>query len=194
MLNPAAPIAAEITVGAVCIDPTEGVDNPGAGLVDGVSGYLVDLWIDLVTQAESDKPPARPASVSGPSQQQFRALNCIQAEPMTMRDLAQCLNITAAAATSTADRLVSAGAAERFRDRLDRRTVRVVATVAGVQMAADYRTCQVATLEMLLGQLQPARRAVLALAMKELATTSDPSPSAANENLLRPDSARWTVN
>jgi DNA-binding MarR family transcriptional regulator len=113
---------------------------------------------------------------------------------MTMRDLAQCLNISAAAATSTADRLVSAGAAERFRDSLDRRIVRVVATVAGVQMAADYRSSQVATLEMLLGQLQPARRAVIALAMNELATTTDPSPTASIENVLRPDSARWTMN
>lgn len=194
MLNPTTPIAPERAVGSVGFDRTEGVDNPGAGLAEGVSGYLVDLWIDLVSQAENDKPPVRLASVSGLSRQQFRALNCIQADPMTMRDLAHCLNITAAAATSTADRLVSAGAAERFRDSLDRRIVRVVATVAGVHMAADYRASQMATLEMLFGQLRPARRAVIALAMNELATSTDPTPTASTENLLRPDPARWTVN
>jgi hypothetical protein len=72
--------------------------------------------------------------------------------------------------------------------------VRVVATVVGVQMAAEYRGSQVATLELLLHQLQPARRAVLALAMNELAVAADRSPSAPSENLLRPDPARWTVN
>lgn len=70
----------------------------------------------------------------------------------------------------------------------------MVATVAGAQMAADYRASQVATLEMLLGQLQPARRAVIALDMNELATSTDPARNTSTENLLRPDPAYWTVN
>jgi hypothetical protein len=61
-------------------------------------------------------------------------------------------------------------------------------------MAADYRASQMATLETLFGQLRPARRAVIALAMNELATSTDPTPTASTENLLRPDPARWTVN
>ena len=194
MLNAAVRAAPEITAGTLSEGSTAEVDAPGAGLIDGASGYLVDLWIDLVSQVESAKPPARLASVSGLSRQQFRALNCLHAQPMTMRILAQCLNISAAAATSTADRLVSAGAAERFRDSPDRRLVRVVATVAGVQMAADYRASQVATLELLLSQMQPARRAILALAMNDVAAASDPSPRDPTDNLLSPDLASWSVN
>jgi DNA-binding MarR family transcriptional regulator len=194
VLNPTVRAAPKITAGTISKGSAVEGDASVAGLIDGVSGYLVDLWIDLVSQAESAKPPVRLTSLSGLSWQQFRALNCLQTEPMTMRSLAQCLNISAAAATSTADRLVSAGAVERFRDSLDRRLVRVAATVAGVQMAADYRASQVATLERLLGQLQPARRAILALAMNDVAAATDPSPRDPTDNLLSPDLASWSVN
>jgi DNA-binding MarR family transcriptional regulator len=111
-----------------------------------------------------------------------------------MRALARCLGISAAAATATADQLVTAGAAERFRDTLDRRLIRVVATVAGLQMAAAYRTTQVGTLRGLLGQMEPARQAVLALAMTEIARAMDSTSGAPTDMLLTPDSAHWTSN
>ena len=194
MLSPTAPAAPERTLGRLPDVPTLEVDGTVSGFAVGVSTYVVDLWIDLVSQAESDKPPARRPSVSGLSRQQFRALNCLQGEPLTMRGLAQCLGISAAAATATANRLISAGAVERFRDTLDRRLVRVVATVAGSQMASEYRTAQVGTLQMLMGQMNPGRQAVLTLAMTEIAGAMDSTSGAPANQLLAPDAAHWTSN
>ena len=88
-----------------------------------------------------------------------------------MRALARSLGISSAAATVIADRLTSVGAVVRYRDSQDRRLVRVVITPVGVQLVSDYRCTQVATLEALLDEMVPARRAVLTRAMKELAGT-----------------------
>jgi DNA-binding MarR family transcriptional regulator len=157
----------------------------------------VDLWIDLIGQASSSEPTPRLPSVTGLSRQQFRVLNCLQREPLTIHGLAQCLGISTATATATADRLVGAGAAQRFRDALDGRVVRIVGTLAGLQMASDYRANQVAILETLLSSLVSERRAVLALAMKELATAMDPTSTssvASVDNMLIPDSERSALN
>lgn len=161
-------------------------DGPGTGLAADASSYVVDLWIDLVSQAASSESSPRLLSVTGLSRQQFRALNCLQSEPLSIPGLAHCLGISTAAATATADCLVAAGAAERFRDTLDGRKVRVVATVAGIQMASDYRATQVALLETLLGNLVPARRAVLALAMQEIAKAMEWTSTASLDRPVSP--------
>jgi len=194
LLNPRAPAAPELTLSTLSDDLTSEVNSIADGIAGGASSYVVDLWIDLVSQAASNQPTARLPSVTGLSRQQFRALNCLQSEPLTMRALAQRLGISAAAATTTADRLIRSGAAVRFRDTLDRRLVRVVTTVAGVQMASAYRTAQLATLEMLLGRLEPARRVVLALAMKELASGMDSALSAPTDHVLTPEHKQSTLN
>ena len=197
MLNPTTPAPPALTVVTRSDAEIAPVDNTGTELAAGASSYVVDLWIDLIGQASSSESTRRLPSVTGLSRQQFRALNCLQLEPLTIHGLAQCLGISTAAATATADRLVGAGTAERFRDPLDGRLVRVVATVTGMQVASDYRATQVAILESLLGSLAPERRAVLALAMKELAMAMDPTatPSIPSvDNMLAPHPERWTLN
>jgi DNA-binding MarR family transcriptional regulator len=197
VLNPTTPAPFAITEATGPDAETAPIDNFGTGLAAGASSYVVDLWIDLINQAASSKPTPRPPSVTGLTRQQYRALNCLQREPLTIHGLAQCLGISTAAATATADCLVGAGAAERFRDTLDGRLVRVVATVSGIQMARHYLVTQVAIVERLLGELAPERRAVLALAMRELARAMDRTsiPSGTSvDNVLRPDPQRWALN
>jgi len=169
VLNPTPAVPAALTPSTVSEAETESLDSLGTGIASGASGYVVDLWIDLISQVASSESRPRLPSGTGLTTQQFRALNCLHSEPLTIRGLARCLGISAAAAISTADRLVTAGAVERFRDTLDSQVVRLVATVEGIQMAADYLATQVAVLESLLNDLEPDRRAVLALAMKEIA-------------------------
>jgi DNA-binding MarR family transcriptional regulator len=187
VLNPTTPAPRALTVGAGSEAETAPAESVGAGLAAGASSYVVDLWIDLVSQAASSEPTLRLPSVTGLTRQQFRALNCLHSAPLTIHGLAQCLGISTAAATATADRLVGAGAAERFRDALDGRLVRVVATVAGMEMASAYRASQVAVLEILLSKLEPERRAVLALAMKEIAKAMDWTSIATVGNAVTPD-------
>lgn len=197
MLNPTTPAPVALTEETGPDAATAPIDNVGTGLAAGASSYVVDLWIDLINQAASSEPTPRLRSITGLTRQQYRALNCLQREPLTIHGLAQCLGISTAAATATADCLVGAGAAERFRDTFDGRLVRVVATVSGIQMASDYLATQVAIVERLLGELAPERRAVLARAMKELAMamerTSIPSGTSV-DNVLRPDPQRWGLN
>jgi DNA-binding MarR family transcriptional regulator len=194
VLNPTTATPRALTVGTGSEAETAPVESIGTGLAAGASSYVVDLWIDLVSQAGSSAPTSRLPSVTGLTRQQFRALNCLHKAPLTIHGLAQCLGISTAAATATADRLVVAGAAERFRDALDGRLVRVVATVAGMQMASDYRATQVAILETLLGKLEPERRVVLALAMKQIAKAMDWTSIATVDNALIPAHERWMLN
>lgn len=194
MLSPTVPTAPELRLDPVSDAPALEVDGSRGGFAVGVSTYVVDLWIDLVSQAESAEPPTRLPSVSGLSRQQFRALNCLQSEPLTMHGLAQCLGVSAAAATATVDRLISAGAVQRFRDTLDRRLVRVVATVAGAQMASEYHATQVSTLQLLIGRMDPGRQAVLSLAMTEISRAMDSPSVALADRPLAPDPAQWASN
>lgn len=170
MLSPRSGASPELTTSTDSGTETAQIDSLAGGVAAGASGYVLDLWIDLVGQAATSEPTLRIPSLTGLDRLQFRALNCLRDEPLTIRGLAQCLGVSAAAATSPVDRLVSAGAAERVLESLDGRPLRVVVTSAGAQMARDYRTSQVAILELLLEKLEPDRKLVLTLAMKELAT------------------------
>jgi DNA-binding MarR family transcriptional regulator len=171
------------------------LDSHVAGIAVGVSSHVVGLWIDLLTQASNRVEPEGPLpSVTGLGRQQFKALIYLQGEALTIRDLARRLGISSGAASLVAESLISAGAAERYQDTLDRRIGRVVATVAGMQIASDYRATQVEILEMLLGKLDPDRRTVLVLAMKEIAEAMDWTSIASVDNMLIPDPERLTVN
>jgi DNA-binding MarR family transcriptional regulator len=169
-------------------DPSE-----SGGLTDGVSGQILGLWIDLVRQGESATPVALMPNAYSLSRLQLVALSCLQAEGLTMGALARTLSVSNAVATTIADRLISAGAALRYRDNMDRRLVRLVATDAGVQMVRDHRRGQVAILQRLLDQMAPARQAVLTLAMKELAGTVSPEPWVESGRALALEDQRWIL-
>lgn len=177
VLNPGAPLATGPPLSVVPDSLTAYAARARAGLEEGqgvtadVSSHVVGLWIDLVRQAGNALPAAIGPAPNGLSRQHLRALACLQADRLTMRALARSLGISSAAATVIADRLTSVGAVVRYRDSQDRRLVRVVITPVGVQLVSDYRCTQVATLEALLDEMVPARRAVLTRAMKELAGT-----------------------
>ena len=170
MLSPTSGAPTELTASTRSGTEMAEMDSLASGVAAGASGYVLDLWIDLVSQAATSEPRLRLPSVTGLDRLQFRALNCLRDEPFTIRGLAQCLGVSTAAANATVDRLVGAGAAERFLESPDGRSLRVVVTIVGAQMARDYRASQVAVLELLLDELEPERKVVLRLAMKELAT------------------------
>lgn len=79
MLNPTTPSPPALTAVTGADAEIAPVDNIGNGLADGASSYVVDLWIDLSGQASSSEPTLRLPSFTGLSRQQFRALNCLQA-------------------------------------------------------------------------------------------------------------------
>jgi DNA-binding MarR family transcriptional regulator len=168
------------------------LDSYTAGIAVGVSSQMVDLWIDLVSQASDLPEPDGPLpSVTDLGRQQFKALINLQKEALTIGELARRLGVSNAAASLVAESLINAGTAERYQDALDRR---VVATVAGMQIASEYRATQVEILEMLLGKLDPARRTVLVMAMKEIAQAMDWTSIASVDNMLIPDPDLLTAN
>lgn len=195
VLNPTAPPTPEIAPDTLAEEASAERDSYVPGIAVGVSSHVVGLWIDLVSQAGNLIEPEGPLpSVTGLGRQQFKALIYLQGEALTIRDLARRLGISNSAASLVVESLISAGAAERYQDTLDRRIGRVVATVAGMQIASDYRATQVEILEMLLGKLDPDRRTVLVLAMKEIAEAMDWTSIASVEKMLIPDPERLTVN
>ncbi len=150
--------------------------KPVAGeITDRASSHLVSLWIDLINQVGSAQPLPPVVASSGLTRHQLRALDCLQDHPLTMKGLARCLGITMAAAISTSESLIDAGAVELYLDALDEPVLRVIATRVGVRISREHRATQVAALELLLNQIEPARRAILALAMQDLAASTEPT-------------------
>ena len=130
-----------------------------------MSSHLLRLWIDLVRQAESIQTAVPQLVGDDLTRQHFRALGCLPPEGLTMEALARSLSTSAAGASVLADHLTRVGAAVLHQPGADSLGTRLVATTAGAQLARDDRLSQVATLERLLDQMQPARLAVLNLAM-----------------------------
>jgi DNA-binding MarR family transcriptional regulator len=157
-----------------------------------VSSHVVGLWIDLVRQAGSFAPKAPSSAANGLTRQHFRALGCLQDEGLTVTALARSLDWSRVVAAEIADRLASVGAVVNSGDGPDRQLERLAVTGAGLKMAADHRSDVVATLEHLLSQVEPARRAVLTLAMAELAGMVGSTPSFSGGQVLAAAAQRWT--
>lgn len=195
VLNPTTPASPEVAADTLAAEASAELDSYVTGIAVGVSSHVVGLWIDLLSQVSDHVEPEGPLpSVTGLGRQQFKALIYLQGEALTIRDLARRLGISNGAASLVAESLIRCGAAERYQDTLVRRVGRVVATVAGMQIASDYRATQVEILEMLLGKLDPDRRTVLVLAMKEIAEAMAWTSIASVENMLIPDPELSTVN
>ncbi len=146
--------------------------------MDGATSQMISLWIDLVRQACPGVVSNARAIVGGLTGRQLNALACIPPGGLTMRQLARSLRIADSRATALADHLVSVGAVCRERDQQDRRVVRVMATDSGSQLATTYRHNLEVSLENLLGQLDPPRLAVVALAMAQLVDRTGVDPGA----------------
>lgn len=200
VLGPELSAASGSAVGLASEHHRANTECPGAdpseagGLTDGVSGQVLGLWIDLVRQGESATPVALGPNAQGLTRLHLVALSCLQAGALTMGALARTLGVSSAVATNIADRLISAGAALRYRDSLDRRLVQLVSTSIGGQLVRDHRSGQVATLQRLMEQMAPARQAVLTLAMKELAGTVSPEPWADSGRTLALEHQRWILH
>ncbi len=157
------------------------------GITNGVSSHVLGLWIDLVRQAGHGAAPSLGPAANGLTRQELSALGFLSAEGLSTSALARSLGISTAAATALADRLTSVGAAAvRYGDSLDGPLVHLVATGPGALMASAHRRSQTATLERLLGQTGPARRAVLTVALKQLASAVTWPPCASGDEALAP--------
>ncbi|HVD04106.1 MAG TPA: MarR family transcriptional regulator [Candidatus Dormibacteraeota bacterium] len=137
---------------------------------------VVSLWIELSRLESQIAAVIHSAPASGLSDRQMAALSCLPHEGLTMRAFATALGISGPAATAAADRLIKAGMAERARDPLDRRVVRLVATSAGLSVITQFRSARLHSLAGLVGQLSAGRLTYLAGALGGLASRPHPSP------------------
>jgi DNA-binding MarR family transcriptional regulator len=110
---------------------------------------------------------------------QLQALARLPLEGMTMGELAAFLNVTGAAASVLADRLVAQGLAVRHPDPGDRRVVRLAPTSEGMAVAERYRAGQRRAVAVLLDRLTDGQVAAWLDIMEALAASREPAPPAA---------------
>ncbi len=84
---------------------------------------------------------------------QLRALLCLPPEGLSMRELAEAMDVTGATASVLADRLVAQELACRHHDESDRRVIRLAPSAQGSAVAKRARLAQREVAESLFRQL-----------------------------------------
>ena len=146
----------------------------GSRLAGGASSRLLSLWIDLVRQAGAGTIP-RPAP-SRPDRHQLNALDCLGGGRHTVATLARAIGVSSALAVALVGRLIDEGAVTVLSDGADGGDPWLAATADGARIAEQDRRAQAGMLSRLLGQLNPARLAVMRQAMGDLARAAGEPP------------------
>lgn len=89
---------------------------------------------------------------------------------MTMKELSQCLMVTAPTATTFADRLVKLGLVRRIADPTNRKIVRLVLTPSGQRQAKSSQRAQQLMMRRILGVLPTKEQRAMANIMRRLVT------------------------
>ncbi|HUY54693.1 MAG TPA: MarR family transcriptional regulator [Candidatus Nanopelagicaceae bacterium] len=139
------------------------------GAAEGLLSEVLSAWLGPGASALAlgTVPPLRGGLVL--TTHQMKAVRCLPANGLTMREFAHALGVSAGSATALADRLVRSGAAERRTERDDRRVVRLVPTAAGSSTAMAYQGAQEAVVAGLLATMPAPSHAALIGAMDYLA-------------------------
>lgn len=157
---------------------------------DGVSTYMLGLWIDLVRQADGVRSVPLALADVGPTRQQVRALDCLSTDGVALNVLARLLGIGAGASMALANELVRSGLATGDGCPLTFNS-RIFSTLLGAGLASDHRRLQIATLQTLLAASKPAWLAILTVAMQQLlGASSVPAPAVTGAAAPR-DAEEW---
>lgn len=99
----------------------------------------------------------------------LNVLTALESEgPLSMRRLAEAMDVSDASATGIVDRMEKRGLVERGHDTDDRRVVLVHATDAGRQVFTDIAAHRRAALSKVLGELTPEEMAGLLIGMRAI--------------------------
>jgi len=158
------------------------------GAAEGLLGELLSGWLGRSASAVPSGVPLPLREGLLLTTHQIRAVRCLPATGLTMREFARALQVSPGSATALADRLVQAGAAERHSEREDRRIVRLLPTTAGVGTVTAYQGAQDAVVASVLAVMPASSHAALMSAMDYLvAALGERAPvPGANQDFSQP--------
>ncbi len=124
---------------------------------DSGSPELVERFLALQPRIErvldAGLPTELRQDLGSVTARQLEALGHVAGGGQTMRQFAQAVGISGAAATALADRMVSQGLVERHQDPHDRRTVWLMPTARALAMLAGYQAWRRQTMSAVLQRL-----------------------------------------
>ncbi len=123
---------------------------------------LMQIQPKLQRVLETSMPPALRERLGSVTVHQLGALGFLPPTGATMRQFAEAVGISGAAATALADRMIKQGLAERRSDPGDRRTVLLAPTEQALKLLSAFRVWQREAMAVVLGRLEPAQLAIFA--------------------------------
>jgi DNA-binding MarR family transcriptional regulator len=127
-------------------------DSGGVDRVKAISRYL-ELRPLVRQRMEGSVPPQLREEFASMTPHQLRALLALPIAGISMKELAEAMNVTGATASVLADRLVAQGLACRSHDATDRRVVRLAPSEQGKNVADKARRAQRQMAKALFSQL-----------------------------------------
>lgn len=113
-----------------------------AQTLDALVDRMLELGPRLQHALDLTIPEAVSRQLGSVTMHQLEALACLPPEGTTMRQFAEAVGISGAAATALANRMIRQGLAERRDDPNDRRTVWLAPTIQAVHTLEAFRTWQ----------------------------------------------------
>lgn len=146
--------------------------------VKAISRYL-ELRPMVRRRMEGSVPPQLREHFASMTPHQLRALLCLPPAGMSMKELAEAMNVTGATASVLADRLVSQGLACRSHDETDRRVVRLAPSEQGREVAEKARRAQRQMAKSLFDQLSDPQVEAFLDVMEAMAAPAAPAKAGA---------------
>ncbi len=159
-----------MTARAIPVTDAMSTRSVGPGPTARPLGGLLSAWLGPLASAMAPGTPLSSGNGLLLTVHQMKAVCCLPAGGLTMREFAHVLGVSAGTATALADRLVRSGAAERLAESDDRRVVRLVPTAAGRSTARAHQVAQDAAVAGLLAAMPTPSHAALVSALDYLAS------------------------
>lgn len=144
---------------------------------------FLELQPVVWAQLASAVPEEVRGELSSVTTHQLRALVQLEDGGLTMRELADAMQVTAPTATVLADRLTARGLAARVADDHDKRVVRLVPTDRGRAIARQFRAARRRSAASLFSRLRDDQLDALLDVMETLAGTAPQDVSTTAEEL-----------
>lgn len=150
-----------------------------AGRRAQIVARVVELRPEVLALMRESAPEELDAGFGHVTGRQLQVLAHLQADGLTMGEVAGFLRVSGAAASVLADRLVGQDLAIRHADPADRRVVKLVPTPQGAALAERYREYQRRGVSALLDRLSDAQVVAWLDVMETLASGREEAAAAA---------------
>ncbi|HEY6538508.1 MAG TPA: MarR family transcriptional regulator [Candidatus Dormibacteraeota bacterium] len=158
------------------VQPGDASSGPAEAVAAEMIERVLELQPALLRALAVPIPESLSARLGTVTPHQIEALGQLPQAGITMRDFAEAVGISGAAATALADRMIRQGLARRQYDEVDRRTVWLAPTTAGLATLEAVREWRRQVVTKMFERLDTAQ-VVAFLEVLSALTESRPDPS-----------------